>query len=69
MTEEDKAIGKRIRQLRLDANLTQDGLEELSGVKSNTIARLERGAHTASAPTLRKLAKALSVKVSDLLDD
>jgi len=65
----DKVVGERIRRFRLDANLTQDSLAEKAGVKSNTIARLERGAHTASSPTLQKLAKALNVKVSDILGD
>lgn len=65
----DKVVGERIRRLRLDANLTQGSLAEIAGVKSNTIARLERGLHTASMPTLKSLAKALNVKVSDILGD
>lgn len=63
-----KKIGKRIKRLRLDADLTQVSLAEKAGVEANTVARLERGEHQASTPTLQKLAKALGVKVSDILD-
>lgn len=65
----DKVVGRRIRHLRLEASLTQKSLAEKVGVEPNTIARLERGEHTASSPTLQKLAKALNVKVSDILGD
>lgn len=65
----DKVVGKRIRRLRLDADLTQKGLSEKSDVDANTIARLERGEHTATTPTLKSLAKALGVKISDILGD
>jgi transcriptional regulator with XRE-family HTH domain len=64
----DKAVGKKIRDLRRSAGLTQVGLSEKADIESNTIARLERGEHTASTLTLQKLAKALNVKVSDILD-
>ena len=64
----DKAVGKKIRDLRRSAGLTQVGLSEKANIESNTIARLERGEHTASTSTLQKLAKALNVKVSDILD-
>ena len=63
----DKHAGQRLRTLRLKAGLTQVALAESSGVDANTIARLERGEHTPSNPTLKKLAEALGVKVSDIL--
>lgn len=64
----DKAVGKKIRGLRRNAGLTQVALSEKADVEANTIARLERGEHTPSTLTLQKLAKALNVKVSDILD-
>ena len=63
-----EAIGKRIKQYRLKSGLSQTGLAEKAGIKSNTVARLERGEHRASSPTIEKLAKALEVKASDILD-
>jgi len=60
-------IGKRIKQYRLKAGLSQAGLAEMAGIKSNTIARLERGEHRASNPTIEKLAKVLNVTATDIL--
>ena len=65
--DNDKETGKRLKQLRTEAGFTQSGLSAESGVDANTIARLERGEHTPTNPTLRKLAAALGVKVSDIL--
>jgi transcriptional regulator with XRE-family HTH domain len=62
-----EGIGKRIKSYRLKAGLTQVGLEDKSGVPSNTIARLEQGRHRASNQTIEKLAKALSITATDLL--
>jgi transcriptional regulator with XRE-family HTH domain len=64
----NKATGKRIRGFRVDAGLTQLELKQASGVHENTIARLERGEHTATTPVLKKLAKALGVTLDDLVD-
>ena len=63
----DIQTGKQIRKYRKALGLSQVALEGKSGVPWNTIARLERGEHTASTPVLRKLAKALGVTVDDLL--
>jgi transcriptional regulator with XRE-family HTH domain len=60
-------IGKRIKQYRLNAGLSQVSLAEMSSIHSNTLARLERGQHRASNPTIEKLAKALGVTASDIL--
>lgn len=65
--KQQKATGKRIKELRLRAGLSQLGLAELSGVSTNTVARLERGEHRISSETVEKLAKALDVKASDIL--
>ena len=64
----EKAIAKRIKQYRKERGLTQDALAEKAGVATNTVARLERGLHRASSLTIEKLAKALDVKASDILD-
>jgi transcriptional regulator with XRE-family HTH domain len=64
---QDKQTGLRMRQFRRNAGLTQAQLAEKTGIHVNTIARLERGKHTPSHPTLRKLAEVLGVTVSDIL--
>lgn len=60
-------IGKRIKQYRKNAGLSQVGLAEKASIQPNTLARLERGEHRASSPTIEKLAKALGVTASDIL--
>jgi len=49
--------------------LTQRGLAKLAKVSHVTIARLEAEQFDPRLSTLRQLAKALKVKVSQLLDD
>jgi transcriptional regulator with XRE-family HTH domain len=58
----------RLRELRLDAALSQMDLAEQSGVSRTTIARLETGdPGTEILPsTLRKLAQALKVSPAEL---
>mgnify|MGYP001575324534 CR=1 FL=1 len=65
--KKSKEIGKRLRQLRKDAELTQASLSGKSGVPANTIARLERGEHRISQDTMEKLAKALNTTASAIL--
>jgi len=55
---------KRTRERR---KLTQAGLAKRVGVHQVTIARLETGTRRPSADLLRRLAKALKVKMEDLL--
>lgn len=59
----------RLRDARLRAALTQAELAERAGVARTTIIRLEAGDPNVLPPTLRKLARALKVKPSALLDE
>jgi transcriptional regulator with XRE-family HTH domain len=59
---------KRLVMLRKKQGLSQRGLAEKSGVGHITIARLETGKFDPRLSTLRLLAKALKVKVHDLID-
>lgn len=54
-------FGKRLRELRKGANLTQEKLGELAGMRYQVVARLEYGQRTPSWETVLKLAKALGV--------
>ena len=62
-------IGDRVRALRQQSGLTQEGLARVANVTTGTIIRLELGYHAPSMRTLRKVAAALEVRPSDLLDD
>lgn len=59
-------IGDRIKVLRERAGLSQDALGEKAGVKQNTVSKWERGESEPRRPTLRRVAKALSVSISAL---
>ena len=58
----------RLRQLREQALLTQDELARRSGLSKSTVNRLEQGLQDARISTVRKLAAALGVSASALLD-
>ncbi len=56
---------KRLRRLR---GLTQQELAERSGVSQYTITEIETGRREPRPSTLRKLARALDVEVSDFFE-
>jgi len=54
------SLGRRIRELRKDANLTQMQLADRAELHRNFIADVERGKRNLSAKNLNKLAQAPS---------
>ena len=62
-----KQISK-LAQLRKAQGLSQERLAELSGVHRVSIARIESGAITPNIRTLEKLASALQVAVTELIE-
>lgn len=56
----------RLKTIRQQNNLTQDDLANTSGISIRTIQRIEKGLSTGSPHTIKNLARALSVEVSDL---
>ena len=56
-------IGEKIKQLRIQNNLTQSELGELIGVKRSQISKLEHGNHSASVSTIMKVFQAMKAKV------
>lgn len=61
-------LGKRIRELRLAAGLTQAELARRTGIHRPNIARVEAGRHTPSLETLTRLAQAIGVPTTRVLD-
>jgi transcriptional regulator with XRE-family HTH domain len=61
-------FGERIRKLRKDRGLSQDGFADLCGFDRTYISGIERGRRNPSLLTIEALAKALSVTVAELLD-
>lgn len=56
-------IGEKIKQLRIQSNLTQSQLGELIGVKRAQISKLEHGNHSSSVSTIMKVFQAMKAKV------
>ena len=63
-----KYIGERIRELRLKSKLSQSELSTDAYLSKNQLGRLERGEHIPNIVTLYKIAKALDVNISDIVD-
>ena len=66
-------IGRNVRELREQRDLTQTQLAERAGVNIMTASRTERGEHAPSTSargmSIRKLADALQVEPVELLKD
>lgn len=62
-----KAIGQRVRELRMSRTLSQARLAKDAELSQRAVSDLERGRFTASLETLEKLARALGCGVSDLV--
>jgi transcriptional regulator with XRE-family HTH domain len=61
-------ISKNIRKLREQKGISQDRLSKLADISLNTIAKLELDdSQNPTIETLQKIAKALGVKVEDLI--
>src|SRR3982074_453849 len=65
--ELDRAIGDRLKRLRLNAGFTLNQLAARSGVSRGMISRIERGDSSATAVLLGKLCAALDVTLSAVI--
>jgi len=59
---------QRLRALRLERGLSLRTLAVMAGIHAVSLVRLEAGKYDPRLSTLRKLARALEVGVSDLID-
>jgi len=65
-TSAQQKLGKRVRELRIDAGLTQEKLGFMTGLDRTYISGIERGVRNPSLRNIEKIAKALKVRVSSL---
>ena len=56
-------VGRRIRSLRKQRNLSQQALADASGLSRNTLSLLERGQTSPTVSTLKRLAISLDVEI------
>ncbi|MDH5490971.1 MAG: helix-turn-helix domain-containing protein [Myxococcales bacterium] len=61
-------LGARLKELRLEAGLTQAELARRTGIHRPNIARVEAGRHTPSLETLSRLASAIGVSTTRVLN-
>jgi transcriptional regulator with XRE-family HTH domain len=64
-----KRLGETIRAYREALSISQEKLAELADLSRNFIGAVERGENTLSVDALTRIAKALKVRVRDLVVD
>lgn len=65
--DDRRALGARIRELRVRANLTQERLAELTGVDRRTLQRIEAGSSDPRLSALTLIAEGLDVPLVRLV--
>ncbi|MFI2078447.1 helix-turn-helix domain-containing protein [Streptomyces triculaminicus] len=62
-----RAVGNRIRAVRLDQNMTQERLAELAGLDRQAVNRIEAGSASPRLDSLLRIAYALDVPLAQLV--
>lgn len=63
-----KLLGKRIKELRKEAGLTQEKLAELIDIETTSLSGIESGRHFPSLPTLERIANKLNIEIKALFN-
>lgn len=66
--KELKAFGRRVKELRIERDLTQSELTEKVGLSNNFIGMVERGERNTSVDKIFKLAKAFDIKLAQFFE-
>jgi len=61
-------FGERVRELRLEKNLSQEELAHLANLHRTYIGMIERAEKNITLLNIEKIAKALETSLSDLLN-
>ena len=64
-----KILGETIRIRRTQAGLSQEKLAEKANLARNYIGNIERAEYKVTVETLARIAKALKVRVRDLVNE
>ena len=68
-TNPQSKIAKNIKQIRQEKCISQDRLSKLADLSLNTVVTVESGVNpNPTIETLNKIAKALDVRVDDLIN-
>jgi transcriptional regulator with XRE-family HTH domain len=63
-----RKLGENVKRFRLAKGLSQEKLAELTGLHRTYVGGVERGERNISLLNLARLAKTLSISLSDLMD-
>ncbi|UCE55101.1 MAG: helix-turn-helix transcriptional regulator, partial [Desulfobacterales bacterium] len=61
---DEKQIAKNIKKIRLEINMSQERLAELSGLTKGYISKIEKSDTAPPLSTLSKIANALNVDIT-----
>jgi transcriptional regulator with XRE-family HTH domain len=61
-----RLFGERLRELRMERNLSQERLAELAGLDRNYIGQIERAERNVALVNIVKIAKALEIAPGEL---
>ena len=64
-----RLLGETVRVKRKNSGFSQETLAERAGLSTVFISRVERGVESPSLDSMVKIAKALGVRVRDLVED
>jgi transcriptional regulator with XRE-family HTH domain len=64
-----KKVGKKLKKLRLDRDLSQEALANLAELDRTYIPSIEKGERNVSITVLEKLAKAFNISIKDFFDE
>ncbi len=65
--ESQQRIGKKLKKIREEKNLSQEDVAKAAGIATGYYARVERGKHSPSSSVLERICKVLKIKSSDIL--
>lgn len=65
----NQRVGHRIRDFRIHKRWTLTKLAMMAGLSKSLISQLENGKNSASLTTLSKIARCLTIRVADLVQD
>ena len=61
-------FGRNVQRIRKERNISQEKLAELAGLHRTYIGMIERAEKNITLCNIEKVAKALNVKISELVD-
>jgi transcriptional regulator with XRE-family HTH domain len=62
-----KELGKRLKEIREQKNLSQEEASKLCNISTNYFAEVERGERNLSVLSVENICKGLNIKASQLL--